>query len=110
MFVLGGALRAWAASRRRGPSLTAVAGFIILALASAAASSWIGIHAFVGAFAAGLITPRVFREEFIGRLETLTLMLPMSLFFALTGIRTNLLPGSGGIVLTHLVLILGWRS
>ena len=107
MLALGAVLRAWASSRNREPSLTTVVGFMILALASAAASSWIGIHAFVGAFVAGLITPRVFREALISRLETVTLVLPMPLFFALTGIRTNLLPGGDGIVLTHLILIVG---
>ena len=74
MLALGAMLRAWAAGHKREPSLTTVVGFMILALASAAASSWIGIHAFVGAFVAGLITPRVFREALIGRLETVTLV------------------------------------
>jgi len=106
MVALGATLRAWATARKQALSLTVVVGFMILALISAAASSWIGIHAFVGAFAAGLITPRAFREELIARLETATLVLPMPLFFALTGIRTNLLPGRGGIVLSHLLLIL----
>ena len=69
--------------------------FVILALVSAAACEWIGIHAFVGAFAAGLITPRQFREQFIDKLETVTLVLLIPLFFALTGIRTNLLFSAG---------------
>jgi Kef-type K+ transport system membrane component KefB len=49
----------------------------------------------VGAFVAGLATPREFRRELIDKLEAVTLMLFMPLFFALTGIRTNLLFANG---------------
>lgn len=99
------ALRVWFA-RRREASLGLVVGFMIFALAAAAASGWIGIHPFVGAFAAGLTIPRQFRNQLIDRLETVTLVLPMPIFFALTGIRTNLLPAHGRIVWPHLALIL----
>jgi len=65
--------------------------FVVLALLSAAAGEWIGIHAFVGAFAAGLVVPRKFRQQMIDTLETVTLMLLIPLFFVLTGVRTNLI-------------------
>ena len=64
--------------------------FVILALFSGALGEWIGIHALVGAFIAGLATPRVFREQLVEKLETITLLLLIPLFFALTGIRTDL--------------------
>src|SRR5438067_1038975 len=107
MLVLGRVLGAW--SKRideRKPPLEAVLFFIVLALLSGAAGEWIGIHALVGAFIAGLVTPRQFRPQLIDKLETVTLLLLIPLFFALTGIRTNLLfGGAGGRVYFDLVLI-----
>jgi Kef-type K+ transport system membrane component KefB len=65
--------------------------FVVLALVCGAAGEWVGIHAFVGAFAAGLVIPRKFRQHMIDTLEAVTLLLLIPLFFALTGIRTNLI-------------------
>jgi Kef-type K+ transport system membrane component KefB len=77
--------------------LDAVAVFIFLALLSGAVGEWIGIHTLVGALIAGLVTPRRFRAQLIDKLETATLVVMLPLFFALTGIRTNLLfPMSAG--------------
>jgi Kef-type K+ transport system membrane component KefB len=108
MVVLGRVLHAW--SRRideRKPPLEAVLAFIVLALLSGAAGEWIGIHALVGAFIAGLVTPRQFRPQLIDKLETVTLLLLIPLFFALTGIRTNLVfRGAGAGVYIDLLLIL----
>jgi Kef-type K+ transport system membrane component KefB len=108
MVILGRVLHAW--SRRvdeRKPPLEAVLAFIVLALLSGAAGEWIGIHALVGAFIAGLVTPRQFRPQLIDKLETVTLLLLIPLFFALTGIRTNLLfRGVGVGVYFDLLLIL----
>jgi Kef-type K+ transport system membrane component KefB len=106
MLVAGIALRLWARRAEREASLGTLVTFVILALVSAAACEWIGIHAFVGAFAAGLITPRQFREQFIDKLETVTLVLLIPLFFALTGIRTNLLFSAGAVAWLDLGSIL----
>jgi Kef-type K+ transport system membrane component KefB len=107
MLVLGRILRAW--SRRidkRKPPFEAVLAFIVLALLSGAAGEWIGIHALVGAFIAGLATPRQFRSQMVDKLESVTLLLLIPLFFALTGIRTNLLfQGAGARVYFDLLLI-----
>ena len=70
--------------------------FVVLALLSGAVGEWIGVHAIVGAFAAGIATPREFRKPLIDKLESVTLVLLLPLFFALTGIRTNLIFASGG--------------
>jgi len=64
---------------------------VVLALVSGAAGEWIGIHAFAGAFAAGLVVPRKFRRPLIETLESITLLILIPLFFVLTGIRTNLI-------------------
>jgi Kef-type K+ transport system membrane component KefB len=103
----GGLLRRRA---RRTPlgtlRLDTMVAFVVLALLAGAAGEWIGVHALVGAFAAGLVTPREFRAQLIDRLETITLVLLIPLFFALTGIRTNLIFSSGSGVYTDLALIL----
>ena len=83
--------------------------FVVLALVSGAAGEWIGIHAFAGAFAAGLVIPRKFRKQLIGTLESVTLLLLIPLFFVLTGIRTNLIftvnAGSAYLDLILIVLV-----
>ena len=107
MFLLGKALNAW--SRRihkRKLPLDATLFFVVIALVSGALADWIGIHALVGAFVAGLVTPRQFREQLVGKLEAITLLILIPLFFALTGIRTNLLFGGGARVWFDLFLIL----
>jgi Kef-type K+ transport system membrane component KefB len=108
MVVLGRLLQAWTKRLdERKPPLNAVLAFIVLALLSGAAGEWIGIHALVGAFIAGLVTPRQFRPQLIDKLETVTLLLLMPVFFALTGIRSNLLFQGGGVrVYLDLALIL----
>ena len=91
MLILGRILNAWSKriDERKLP-LNAMVIFVVLALVSGAAGEWIGIHALVGGFAAGLVTPRKFRQQLIDKLEAVTLLLLIPLFFVLTGIRTNL--------------------
>ena len=106
MFFLGRILNAWSKriDERKLP-LDAMVIFVVLALVSGAAGEWIGIHALVGGFAAGLVTPRMFRQQLIDKLEAVTLLLLIPLFFVLTGIRTNLIFKVGAAYL-DLVLIL----
>jgi Kef-type K+ transport system membrane component KefB len=81
--------------------------FVILALLSGAAGERIGIHSLVGAFIAGLVTPRQFRQQLIEKLEAVTLWVLIPLFFVLTGIRTNLIFQGDLAVYLDLLLILG---
>jgi Kef-type K+ transport system membrane component KefB len=107
MLILGRVLDVW--SKRvdeRRLSFDALLIFVILALVSGAAGEWVGIHALVGAFIAGLVTPRKFRQHLIDKLEAVTLLLLMPLFFALTGIRTNLVFKEGAGAYLDLLLIL----
>ncbi len=75
--------------------LNAILVFSVLALVSGAVGEIVGVHALVGAFVAGLVTPRKFRSQLIDKLETVTILLLMPLFFALTGVRTNLIFTNG---------------
>ncbi len=69
-----------------------VAGVLIFAFASALLTEVIGIHALFGAFLAGAIMPTDTRlRSFLrDRLETLTTVLLLPLFFAFTGLRTQI--------------------
>ena len=76
--------------------------FLIL-LASAYVAEVIGIHALFGAFLAGAIMPNNFslRNLFTERIEDVSTFLLMPLFFAFTGLRTQI----GLLNDTHLWLI-----
>ncbi len=103
----GRLLHRWARSLEPGESqIEMLVAFVVLALLSGAAGEWIGVHAIVGAFGAGLVTPREFRAQLIDKLESITLILLIPLFFALTGIRTNLIFSSGAGSYGDLGLIL----
>lgn len=62
------------------------------AFASAAATDWAGVHPLFGAFIAGICFPRIERWQTAirARLEMITSVLLLPLFFALTGLRTRL--------------------
>jgi Kef-type K+ transport system membrane component KefB len=107
MFILGRVLHAWSKrlDKRKLP-LDSMLLFVVLALVSGAVGEWVGIHALVGAFMAGLVTPRQFRRQLIGKLEAVTLTVLMPVFFALTGIRTNLIFKTGAAAYLDLLVIL----
>lgn len=69
-----------------------VAGVLIFVLLSALTTELIGIHALFGAFLAGAIMPsaRDFREAFIERIEYLSLLVLLPIFFTFTGLRTQM--------------------
>jgi Kef-type K+ transport system membrane component KefB len=107
MLILCRVLNAW--SRRiheRNLRPDTILLFVVMALVSGAVGEWIGIHALVGAFAAGLITPRRFRAQLVEKLEGVTVGVLLPLFFALTGLRTNFLFGPGAGAWLDLLLIL----
>jgi K+:H+ antiporter len=70
----------------------AMTGALLLLLGSALATETIGIHALFGAFLAGVVIPRQagLREALIARLEEVTSILLLPLFFAFTGLRTQI--------------------
>jgi Kef-type K+ transport system membrane component KefB len=87
-------LAARAVNMRKKPELSLeLLGIIIVgALASAAATEWIGIHPLFGAFLAGICFPRIehWQQAVRARLDMVTSVLLLPLFFALTGLRTRL--------------------
>jgi Kef-type K+ transport system membrane component KefB len=74
----------------RGIPFIAIAIFVMLS--SALASEVIGIHALFGAFIAGAVLPRskTLRDNLTQRLEDVSVSLLLPVFFALTGLRTNI--------------------
>jgi nucleotide-binding universal stress UspA family protein len=70
----------------------AVAFVLLLVLASAWVTEWIGIHALFGAFLVGAVMPKDkgFVHDLTTRLMDFTLVLLLPLFFAFTGLRTRI--------------------
>jgi Kef-type K+ transport system membrane component KefB len=64
---------------------------LLLVLASAWASESAGVHALFGAFAVGVLMPRRtdFAHALKGKLQDLTVVLLLPVFFALTGLNTR---------------------
>ncbi len=69
-----------------------VAIFFVTLLISAYVTEVIGIHALFGAFMAGVIMPQnlSFRNIFIEKVEDVSLVLLLPLFFVFTGLRTQI--------------------
>jgi K+:H+ antiporter len=65
---------------------------VLLVLASALCTEYLGIHLLFGAFLMGAIMPkqRHFVRYVLDRFETITVTLLLPLFFAFTGLRTNI--------------------
>lgn len=79
-------------SNKPGLSKPVVAVFFITLLLSSYATEVIGIHALFGAFLAGVIMPANvnFRNIFIEKVEDVSIVLLLPLFFVFTGLRTQI--------------------
>jgi Kef-type K+ transport system membrane component KefB len=81
---------------------------LVLLLLSAAATEWAGVHALFGAFLSGVVMPRgeALRRATVQPLEAVTDLLLLPLFFAITGLRTDLgrLQAPGAWLLAGLIL------
>ncbi|MCF0069967.1 cation:proton antiporter [Dyadobacter sp. CY261] len=77
---------------REGLTKPVVALFFLMLLFSAYCTELIGIHALFGAFMAGVIMPanQRFRNIFIEKVEDVSLVLLLPLFFVFTGLRTQI--------------------
>jgi Kef-type K+ transport system membrane component KefB len=71
---------------------TALAALLLLVMASSWTTELLGIHALFGAFLAGAIMPREasLNEAIIPHIRGLTSVIFLPLFFAVTGLRTNI--------------------
>jgi Kef-type K+ transport system membrane component KefB len=89
--------------KRRTPI---IALFFILLIISSYITSIIGIHALFGAFMAGVIMPSSFsfRKIVIDKIEDVSIILLLPLFFVITGLRTQI----GLINQGHLWITFGW--
>jgi Kef-type K+ transport system membrane component KefB len=79
-------------SNKEGLSKPIVAIFILTLILSAYLAEIIGIHALFGAFMAGVIMPNnmSFRSIFIEKVEDVSVVLLLPLFFVFTGLRTQI--------------------
>ena len=70
---------------------------VVLVLASALATEWLGIHLLFGAFLMGAIMPKTpdFTRYLLHKFESVTVVLLLPLFFAYTGLRTRIGVGGG---------------
>jgi len=75
-----------------GLSENLMALMLLLVLVSALCTEWLGLHLLFGAFLMGAIMPkeRKFVRYVLDRFETITVTLLLPLFFAFTGLRTNI--------------------
>ena len=96
MFIAVRPLGKWLAAREEqgtGPVSTTVLAIVVgLMLLSAVATESIGIHALFGAFLFGAIIPSEGRlaEQIRGRVEDIVVVLLLPIFFAFTGMRTQI--------------------
>jgi Kef-type K+ transport system membrane component KefB len=101
LFIVKPKLPGWlgqAALERREPSKTVLAVVFGVVLVSAFTTELIGIHALFGAFLAGIIMPKAgsFRDKLVVRIENLSAVLLLPVFFAFTGLRTQIGLLNGG--------------
>lgn len=77
---------------QEAPSRNTLAAVLLVVVAAALCTELIGIHALFGAFLAGAIMPSRagFRQAIALRVENLSAVLLLPLFFAYTGLRTQL--------------------
>ncbi len=83
-----------------------IALFFIILIISSYITSIIGIHSLFGAFIAGVIMPSSFsfRKIIIDKIEDVSIVLLLPLFFVITGLRTQI----GLLNEAHLWVTFGW--
>jgi Kef-type K+ transport system membrane component KefB len=93
-------------SARETINKTIVAISFLVLLISAYIAEIIGIHALFGAFLAGVIMPPNFnfRRIMMSKIEDVSLVLLLPLFFVFTGLRTQI----GLLNQSHLWMVCGW--
>jgi Kef-type K+ transport system membrane component KefB len=94
--------------REHGISPDTMAVIFLLVLVSGLTTEVLGIHALFGAFFAGVILPREYSlVEALGeKIESVSTVLLLPLFFAFTGLRTTVGLVSGGIMWSYVALII----
>lgn len=92
-------------SLQNGPSQSIVALTLLLVLVSSFFTSAIGIHAIFGAFMIGLICPHEggFAVKIVEKLEDMISVLLLPLYFALSGLSTNIGLLDNGITWAYVI-------
>jgi Kef-type K+ transport system membrane component KefB len=87
----------------------AMASMMILLVAGGVCTGYLGLHPLFGAFLIGMAMPKDFRfvQYIRGRLETITLAVLLPLYFAFSGLRTNVLTVKGAQMWTWCAVIIG---
>jgi Kef-type K+ transport system membrane component KefB len=98
----------WNRSIQNGPSQSIVAVNMLLVFASAFFTSIIGIHPIFGAFLIGIICPHDggFARKLAEKIEDLVSTMFLPLYFALSGLSTNLGLLNSGIVWAYTIAII----
>lgn len=94
-------------SLRNGPTQTIMTITVLLLFASAFLTDAIGVHAIFGAFLVGVIMPHEggFAVKMTEKLEDIVSVIFLPLYFALSGLNTNLATLNSGIVWGYIVAI-----
>lgn len=87
----------------------AMATMMILLVAGGVCTGYLGLHPLFGAFLIGMAMPKDLRfvQYVRGRLETITLAVLLPLYFAFSGLRTNVLTVRGAQMWTWCAVIIG---
>lgn len=95
-------------SLEKGPSQSVVAVTLLMALTSAFFTQVIGVHAIFGGFVIGLICPHEggFAIKLTEKIEDLVVTIFLPLYFALSGLQTNLGLLDSGIVWAYVIGII----
>lgn len=82
---------------------------VLLLLASALLTEWLGLHLVFGAFLMGAIMPRTpeFVQHVVEKFESLTVVVLLPLFFGLSGLRTavNMVSGQGLWIYAMVIIV-----
>jgi Kef-type K+ transport system membrane component KefB len=110
IFIVRHAVRRFQTIYERQGALTEnlLALMLLLVLSSALLTEWLGLHLLFGAFLTGAIMPKEhqFVRYIVDRFETVTVTLLLPLFFAFTGLRTNIALVNGPEMWMYTVLII----
>lgn len=110
LFVVKPALRRLVALYDKRGDLThdSLALILLVTLASSWVTESLGVHALFGAFLAGVVMPRhrEFSQALAHRLESLTVVLLLPLYFAFTGLRSSFLLIVGAGMWSYCLIII----
>jgi Kef-type K+ transport system membrane component KefB len=101
-------LRRWSLAWQANASQDMIALMLVMALLCAIITEALGVHALFGAFVAGAIIPanRPLIRETIRKLEDITVVFLVPLFFAFAGLRTSLALLEGGPMWLYALVII----